>query len=102
MEKKELKRNAYSFILGVTIGTRKIDCDNKLGIEFNIDDKDILLDNDIKIDEYLKEKVTFSDVRNTIRHNKNLTTIDKNAIIDIVDKLEEKVPYIDLIIIAKI
>lgn len=102
MEKKELKRNAYSFILGVTIGsavllgTRKIDCDNKLGIEFNIDDKDILLDNDIKIDEYLKEKVTFSDVRNTIRHNKNLTTIDKNAIIDIVDKLEEKVPYIDL------
>ena len=102
MKKNELKRNAYSFILGLTIGNailpgaKKIDYGNKLAIEFNMATKGILLDDDSKIDKYLKEQVTFSDVRNTIRHNEKLTATDKNKIIDIVDELEEKVPYIDL------
>ena len=102
MDKKELKRNIYSFILGVSIGnailigTRKLDCGNKFKIEFNIVDKSILLDNNIKIDEYLGQKVSFEEVRNTVRNNANLNEIDKNKIVSIIGKLEEKVPYIDL------
>ena len=102
MEKKELKRNVYSFILGVTIsnaillGSKKIDCSNKIGIEFNINDNYILLDDDIKIDKYLGKQVKFSDVKNTIKNNKNLSKSDKDRIIDVVKELEKKVPYIDL------
>lgn len=83
MDKKELKRNIYSFILGVSIGnailvgTRKLDCGNKFKIEFNIVDKSILLDNNIKIDEYLGQKVSFEEVRNTVRNNANLNETDK-------------------------
>ena len=102
MEKKELKRNMYSFILGVTIGNaillgaRKIDYGNKIGIEFNVDDKYILLDDDTEVDKYLGKQVQFSDVRNTIKSNKNLSESDKDRIIDAIKELERKAPYIDL------
>lgn len=77
MKKKELKKNAYSFVLGVTIGStillgaRKINFGNKIGIQFNMDSKNILLDDDVKLNKYLGDKVSFSDVINTITNNKN-------------------------------
>lgn len=102
MKKKKLKKNAYSFVLGVTIGStillgaRKINFGNKIGIQFNMDSKNILLDDDVKLNKYLGDKVSFSDVINTITNNKNLSESDKNKIIDVVRKLEKKAPFIDL------
>ena len=67
-----------------------------MGIEFAIDSRNVLLDNDEKIDKYLGEKVNFSDVKTTIINNTNLDKNDKKRIIRIVNNLEKKVPYIDL------
>ena len=102
MDKTKLKRNTYSFILGLTIGNaaligyRKYESENKLGMEFAIVNWNILLDNDEKIDKYLGRKVSFSDVKNTVTNNTNLDKNDKKRILRIVNNLEKKVPYIDL------
>ena len=56
----------------------------------------IYLNNVKELDSYLDQEITFQDVRDALRNNPNLEDNDKDLINELIDKLEEKTPYLNL------
>ncbi len=59
-------------------------------------DNTIYLNNVKELDFYLDQEITFQDVRDALRNNPNLENNDKDLINELIDKLEEKTPYLNL------
>ena len=60
------------------------------------ENKEIYLNKSSELSKYFDESVSFNDVRDAINNNYNLEEKDKENIIKVVDKLEDKTPSIDL------
>lgn len=53
------------------------------------------IENSNELDEYIKDIPTFFEIREVIRNNKNLVNLDKNKLLFIVDRIEDKIPFLD-------
>lgn len=58
--------------------------------------ENITISNVSDLEQYFEDEVSFQDLRRVIRENMNLSNKDKKRILKIIDKLEEKTPFIDL------
>jgi len=65
--------------------------------ENNDDSIENIIINDIyDIDQYFKDEISFDLIRQVTNDNPNLLNKDKKRILEVIDKLEEKIPYINL------
>lgn len=116
MDKKKLKNNIQGVIVGISLTLAGINILDSAGYNINLvhpmknvisskEDDDckndeiieekIYIKNSEQLNEYIKNKPTFSEIREAIEENDNLSNDDKTKLLYVIDRVQLKIPFID-------